>query len=193
MNTQTNQVTAAAKGPNALIHELQKEASKNKAFSDVCTVFALRERARAQVTVNSLKATMDSKKYTYSKDDLRHVIARLAALGIGTLHKDSKGRVRALVNVKYTLQSIGLAAVGKQLNLSGFKKPNRFSKVLVNTPLKSPNQIREQFAKTVEESKPVAKHIPGDKTVLVSTINGKTISIPLTDEQFLQFIGQLAK
>lgn len=158
--------------------ELKKEADKNKVFNDVCAVFALRERARSQVTVNALKAAMEKNGFTYAKDDYKDVIARLARLGVGKLNKDSKGRVRGLTDVKYTLQSIGLTAVGEKLNLAPFNARNKFTKL--PDIQESPTEIREAAVKTKQPD-----------TALVSKVNGKTIHIPLTQDQFTAFLSEL--
>ncbi len=174
--------TTTHKAPTQIATELKKEAEKNKAFEDVCTVFAMRERARSQVTINSLKAAMDKEGYKHDKDAYKDVISRLARLGVGKLHKDTKGRVRALTDVKYTLQSVGLSAVGEKLNVSPFRKSNRFS-ALPTKKAVTPSDIREATAQSVPKKDVI--------TALVSNINGKQIEIPLTQKQFTAFLAEL--
>jgi hypothetical protein len=123
-----------AREPNYLVSKLRNEVVNNEVFSAVMHKFALRQRARAQVTLHSLTQTMDKEGFKYTRADYVEVLKVLGGLGFGKLEYDSKKRLIALKNVNTTLQSIGKAAVGKgELKKVQFK--NKFN-TLTTMPLK---------------------------------------------------------
>lgn len=105
---------------------LREEAATNRVFRDICHVFALRERTRQQITMQSLKATLDKEKFSFSKKQLEDVLKFMAKIGIGTLIYDKRGALAALKGIRVTLQSIGLTALGKKEDLERFSTPPQF-------------------------------------------------------------------
>jgi len=95
-----------------IVEALRAECARNPILSAVCHVFAIRERARQQVTIGSLVLRMAQEGYKYTKGDYQNVLRFFANLGIGTLEFNPNNKeVRALKNIRLTLQSIGRAAV----------------------------------------------------------------------------------
>lgn len=104
-----------------IIAALKKEASTNPVFNSVCHVFAMRERARQQVTVPSLRFRMQVEGFDYTKEQYVNVLRYMASLGIGVLAFDRNKEVKALIQINITLQSIGNVAVGLGNKLDSFK------------------------------------------------------------------------
>lgn len=139
--------TSKPLSPAQVIDKLRTRASTDAVFHAVAEVFAMRERTRQQVTLQSLMATMLKEGYKFNKEQYTSVLAFMATLGLGTLERDNKGRIRALKGISITLQSIGLAAVSKKDNLAK-------------------NNIGTPFVKLPQEPKP-KKEIPAEKVAVV--------------------------
>lgn len=120
---QKREVSTKSKS-NDIVNRLRKEVESNPVFNAVMHKFALRERARAQVTLHSLTQTMTNEGYKYKREEYVGVLKTLGALGVGRLEFDSKNRLVALKDIKITLQSIGKAAIGggEQLNNTKFQR-----------------------------------------------------------------------
>ncbi len=123
-----------------VIETLRIMASKSKIANDVFHDFAARERARNQLTVDTLYYRMKAGGFTYSKDECRDVIKGLGSLGIGTLKTDTGGRVIALVNIKHTLQSIGKAAIAEKntAKLDDYNQRNKYTPIPVAKEVTAP-------------------------------------------------------
>lgn len=127
----------------SLIDNLKKEAQTNEAFNAVCHMFALRKRARNDVTVEALTRRMEKEGFKYTKEQYVDILKTMSKLGIGKLDSTASGKVRALKDVKMTLQSIGKAAVATS-DLRTFRKRNRFAAIdiprehLAETPKEEP-------------------------------------------------------
>lgn len=165
----------------SLATSIRALAETNRMFSDICTIFAMRERSRSQVTVNTLLRAVEEAKMKYNKQDCRKVLEILASYNIGLLVKDTKGRVRALINIKYTLQSLGLAAVGSNLNLKPFIARSNQAEL----PVEATKLVEKHNNSKPNQPKMVAK--------VVMSNGNETISIPLTNEQFMNFMADLTK
>lgn len=133
MQTQHNQAVPATRN---LASNIKAEASKNPVLFTVCEVFAHRQRTRQQITVASLQATMKKHRYNYSKEEIQRVIKIFADLGVGTIQHSSTGRVRALKNIKVTLQSLGAAAVDKGQKITAHRP--RLHQVSLAMPAEAP-------------------------------------------------------
>jgi len=90
---------------------IRQKAKVDIVFANTCQVWSLRDRARAEVTMSTLKLTMKRERFEYSHEQLASVLTFLADCGVGHLELDSKNRVVALRHIQVTLQSIGLAAI----------------------------------------------------------------------------------
>lgn len=114
-----------------VVAKLRDEASKNPTFNAVCHIFAMRERSRNRVTLNSLMATMKREGFVkFDKASYEGVLKLLADLNLGKLDYDIRGRLRSVKGIKVTLQSIGMSAVSKQDSLATVSEKDQ--------PLKQP-------------------------------------------------------
>lgn len=103
--------------PKDVVAMLRERANKSVAFNAMVHVFALRERTRQQITLANLFQVMLREGFRHTKLEYAKELEFMAALGIGKLEHDSKGRLRALKGIQVTLQSIGLAAAAKKDSL----------------------------------------------------------------------------
>ncbi len=119
-----------------VIETLRIMASKSKVANDVFHDFAARERARNQLTVDTLYYRMKAGGFNHSKDECRDVIKGLGTLGIGMLQMNSRGHITALVNIKHTLQSIGKAAIAERSatapKLESYTQRNKYSRLAMS-------------------------------------------------------------
>lgn len=177
-----------------VVELLRIEASNNACFKDVCHIFALRERARQQVTIASLTITMAKEGFKYSRDELAQVLKILAGLHIGYLDYDMKGRLRALKGIKVTLQSIGLAAISKKDGLDRYSLSPMFGKLplppedVVSKAVSVKKELEKETPKRQERSYPAS---------LVVTFETETVTftIPagITSKQLASMLSELYK
>lgn len=126
-----------------LTQRLHDEVLKDPTLNAVCSLFALRERSRKQVTLRNLSIVMYEEGFKFTRLDFERCLLFLASLGVGTLDRDIKGNIRSLKNIKFSLQNLGLAALGrtqdaKTLPFKDTRKPNGFPKPSVPTELPKP-------------------------------------------------------
>lgn len=114
-----------------LIETLKAEAPKDATLNAVLHMFAARERARAQVTLAALSNRMKEEGFSYDRADYARVLKLLANLGVGRLDTGQNGQVRALKDVKVTLQSIGNVSVGSGTTIEQLSFRNRFQRIPV--------------------------------------------------------------
>ncbi len=156
------------------IDSLKKEAAGNPVASAVFHMFAARERARQTVTVGALDQRMKSEGFEFDREEYVKILKLLANMGLGKIEVNSKGRVTALKDVKMTLQSIGMAAIGEKMNLAALKQRNRFSQL---------EGRAESLAETANVIKPrdgsAGAGFPVSITVVV---NGKPVNLRVPKE-----------
>lgn len=183
MNASANETTNRKQTPATVIAKLRAEAHSSPAFSAVCHVFAMRERARSQVTIHSLKLTMEREGFNFSRAEYERVFKTLSDAGIGKIETDSAGQIRSLKDIRVTLQSIGTVAVGKKERLETFRQRNTF----IDLPL-----VQAKLTQSVTIKKP-----QGYRVALQAIINGETVDFPLnftlTGEQICVLIQELQK
>lgn len=117
-----------------IIEGLRQEAATNSVSKAVLIMFALRQRARKNVTLHALQGRMKAEGFMYGKQQYEPVLKRMAQLGLGTLKKNPKGQIVALVDLQTTLKSIGEAACGNGEALSRFHQKNTFTALRVMPP-----------------------------------------------------------
>lgn len=148
------------------IEILRKEAAGNKAANALFHAFAVRQRARFRINMNTLVVKMKHEGYEYSSSDYAPVLKLMADLGFGSLDIDSKGRIKGLKDIKTTLQSIGKAACGEMGYLSPSKHRNRFLKIgTVQREAPKPTAIKSLEEINISMSvggKQVKVSMPGD-------------------------------
>jgi len=168
----------------SLVEELRRLAQR-PAFNAVCHVFAIRERARQQVTLNSLSLRMLEEGYKHGTKDYAQVLKDLAGLGIGNLEFDPKTKeIRALKNIKLTLQSIGKAAVGDVSKVDGFSPQHSYAAL----PVRAVPTITPAPEKAPEKSE---KKEADYRVKIVALINSKEIEFPLPLALTIKEIGEL--
>lgn len=146
-----------------LTKKLRAEVANSEAFKAVCHVFSQRERARSQVTIGALTLRMEHAGFHFKRSQYEEVLKSLASLGLGKL--DAKGnKVKALRDIRVTLQSIGQVAVGSQDTLDTFNRRNSF--------------VALQVPKTQAKAPP--KSDPKYPIAIVATIQGEQVSFPLS-------------
>ncbi len=180
-------------------NRLRDEAARNPVFSAVAHAFALRQRARQQITMARLKVAMASEGYEFTRVQLEQVLKFLASQNLGTLDYGPKGRVRALKNIKVTLQSIGLAAVAGKQSFERLRVPSKFIKLpetkevstadVFATPAPPPTHKVPPFT-------PADKHKSRQyQAAMTVTVDGEEIrfDIPkkVTMEQFFKILAGL--
>jgi hypothetical protein len=100
---------AQATPSDQLVRRIRTQAQMDVVFDNVCKLFANRQRARQDVTVQTLMLTTKAAGYNYSRDQHVGVLLFLNSVGVGDLERKN-GKVVALRNIKYNLQSLGAAA-----------------------------------------------------------------------------------
>jgi hypothetical protein len=200
MNAQANEnLSQRSKNPSPaighLIKSLREEAAKNDVFEATCLTFATRDRARKQVTVTNLKLTLAANNYTFTRQQVSDVLKFLADLGIGKLILDSKGNIVSLVEIKYTLQTIGLAALGQAEKVHVFKPQQRLMKLPGDNNMsknEAPVGKAHQTAPKVTGEAPLEPKYP---VKFVATIEGKQVEFwpgaKLTPDQIGKLIVKL--
>lgn len=133
------------KNPKEISLRLREEANKNKVFHSICGIFALRERTRRQISIVNLIMVTRKEGFEFTRVQLEDVLKFLASLGIGRLDYAKKNRLRALKDIRVTLQSIGLAALAKQETLTKFNIPTEF--MSLEKPVIESKGIKEETMK----------------------------------------------
>jgi len=111
-----------------MVEKLKVSCKTDKTLDAIMHVFALRERARSQVTLGGLAQRMKSAGFEYGREQYVKALTELASAGLGKLQKDSKGRVQALVEIKVALQSLGKAVLEKG-EPKPFKQRSTYQKI----------------------------------------------------------------
>lgn len=178
VSNKKNQINQRLFIPNDLTIKLRDEASKNPAFSAICHNFALRERSRSEITLTSLYKTMTKEGFNYDKGQYARAFRFLAALGIGDLYNDAKGRLRKLMHINVALQVIALAALSKDDSATRERpKLRAVPKAKIETKLQP--QIPER------------NPLDDDMSKISITSRGRTVTIILPNEQATKYLVQI--
>lgn len=167
-------------GSKNLVGQLRDRANKSPTFKNMAHVFAIRERTRQQISLNTLFMSMTKEGFKFSKADYARELEFLASVGIGRIDRDTKGRLRSLNGITVTLQSIGLASVSNKDKLEKFTPAIQFTKLpeILETPPASPKVPDE-----------------GVKALLIMEINGqrKTLAtfLDITPLDLLNLVVEL--
>lgn len=166
--------------------ESLKQMATKKVANDVFHAWALRDRTRQVVTVEALAQRMKKEGYDYPQHEYAAILRQLSNMGLGRLETGAGGKVRALKDVKLTLQSIGKAAVG-DAPLQGWHARNRFGHLIASTD-RAPELVQEPAPKPVEAPKTPSIAMG---VTLVLSVNGKAVTIPVPDGLTVQEVGAL--
>lgn len=176
-----------------VIDTLKQLANSDSVANAVFHMWALRERARHEVTVDGLHARMKKEGFTHAKQQYAPLLELMARLGFGKLYRDGKGNIVALREVRMTLQSIGRAVCGRELKpqLRPFKKKNIFQTMSLNREL----MVEPTPPKPIVPPKaPIALAEKGEITV---SFDSKSLTFPingdLSDEEIAFLINKFRK
>lgn len=127
---------------NELVKKLKKEAETNDCAKAVFLMWALRERARREVTVNTLSVSMTKQGFFYPVNRYRDLLKTLASFNLGKLKLDSKGKVVALIDVTARLQSVGKSAISQTpVRLERMQPPpSKYKNVVAAPPTPAASQ-----------------------------------------------------
>lgn len=151
-----------------VIESLKKEAATNPMAKAIFEMWCQRKRARNSVTVGALKQRMDGLGYKYPIAVYQNLLQFLAKLGFGKLESGPKGNIRALREVRTTLQSIGQTAIGETVKLETWKQRTKF------------NQIAAANKQAIEKAWSTPKF--DSKVTIATSINGKLVNIDIPKE-----------
>lgn len=156
-----------------VIVELQKEAANNPASNAALHVFALRTRTRNRIDLNSLYARMKREGFTnFTRDDYVPLVKTMAKLGLGVIVQNRINRIVGIKDIKYTLQSLGAAAIGKVEQLQNYP-------------------VRSRFISLVPKAAPAPKPMKLSAVSLEISINGKSVKIAVPEDLNQQDLAML--
>lgn len=189
-----NEAKVRPMSPADMVNAIRTEAIANPCLNAVCHIFAIRERARQQVTLSTLMLTTKAEGYNFSKEDHEAVLTFLAKLGLGKLETDGKGRIVALKGISVTLQSIGLAGISKMDTLNRFEPQHTFKPLTSEMQKAQPIAAQAVPLKTkaptpVEAPKTKAEEL--FKAALTLSIGGKPVEFELPKVETPEQLGQL--
>lgn len=169
---------------NQVVQTLKQQASDPVANA-VFHMWALRKRARNEVTINGLHARMKAEGFVHSKTQYEPLLKLMATLGLGKLSTDAKGRVIALREVKTTLQSLGRAVCET-------KSAPTLKRYQPKTKFRSLQLEHAEPVKASEET-PVTR---ADTSITV-TVDSKSMTFPIdkevSDEEAGYLVGKFIK
>lgn len=184
--------TSVRMSPKSMIEKLRAEVKVNPVLSAICHIFAVRERARQQVTIPALKQTMMKEGFDFKIADYEKALRFLANIGIGTLELDHNGKAKAIKGIRYTLQSLGAAAINENE-----KAPKRFAPRNQYADVPQPEQSVPRpppFAPPrVVQEEPMPRITPTkvSSVALTATINNMPVVFVIADEMEPSQLGQL--
>jgi len=111
------------------IEKLRDLAESNQTAHDMFVNFALRQRARGQITVAALHQKMHREGFNHSRQDYAVVLVRLQELGIGELVRSSRGRLIGINKISIKLQDLGRAVIEDQGSVRNHAPRSRYSPV----------------------------------------------------------------
>lgn len=171
--------------PKDIVEKLRNEAAKNPVFSAICHVFAIRERTRQQVTMGTLRIVMSQEGFNFESVRYEECLRFLADLGLGRLDFAPNGKVRALKDIRTTLQSIGQAALNTSPNgkLENFRPRAVFTNLPAPTPttpvIEAVKSSNGNGGKHVEEVVQKAKETQQQQTVAPKKVDSPRYSATL--------------
>lgn len=190
-----NQTEVLPKNHTQVAEALRKGAATNKAVHAMCLVFAVRERTRFQVNVGPVRLTLAQEGYHFSIKEIEDALTFFASLGVGKLHFDNKKRIKGLVEIRWTLQSIGKAALGEAATVARADRQRRYA----NLPGTMQQKTQEPVAAApapLKAAPPVEPALPTKHQVfLTATIGGREVQFPLpmrlTSDELVELIAEL--
>lgn len=137
-----------------IVEKLRTEAAHKPVFAAVAQMLSTRQRARGRVTLGALITTMTKTDHNFTREEYKSALSFLSRVGIGQLDYDIHGKMRSLKSIRFTLQSIGEAALGRTEKLEMFGvRPyvTADGKSAPKAPVAAPKKLDEVLKeKTVE-------------------------------------------
>lgn len=118
--TQTEYANLEDNLHSAIVEKLRMEAKNSPVFRSIAEVFTKRERTRGQITAAALAIKMTQTDRNISVQQCQEALAFLGRINCGRPYFDAKGEFKSLKLIKFTLQSIGMAALGETTKLDPF-------------------------------------------------------------------------
>lgn len=175
---------------NQIVESLRTEAKSNKVADCVFTVFTDRKRTRNVLTVNGLYQRMKAKNFDFSMHEYGEVLKFLSSLGLGTLELSKKGRVRALKDIKFTLQSIGQNALNGENGFEVASRKTHYSKM----PMKA---LQERVIKSVKAlaEEPIIQALSHKEITIAISGKDWKVSVPSNadEKELVKLINALIK
>ncbi len=101
---------------------LVAECESNPASHAVCSLFAIRERARGTVNLISLHNAMKAEGYKYEKKEYVAILALLVKAGAGVGVYNKRNELTGVKNITIKLQSIGAMAIKASSSIAHFRR-----------------------------------------------------------------------
>lgn len=115
-----------------MVEALRNKAKEDKVANAIFHMFALRDRSRSDVTIVGLSQAMKHEGFNFKRDEYQKFLRFLSSIGIGQLMQDSKNKVKGIKDIHLTLESIGRAAIGKEIaNLDAFVPRKKFNELII--------------------------------------------------------------
>lgn len=160
------------------IEVLKQAANKSQAIDAMMHDFALRERARSQVTLRAFYNRMKKAGFKHSSQDYAEGLKILAECGFGELRYNKRANVVGLFGVRTTLQSIGQAVIGKKRELKNYAPRNKYS------PLKA------EIVKQVDAKQAVIKSLGGVEKLVRTILNDTSVDADTRVQAALVLMGE---
>lgn len=167
------------------IQALRTKAKNDPVAKAVLTKWALRERARKEVRVNSLTQAMRNEGFEYQKREYADFLKYVGNLGLGKIERTGTGRLHRINDVEYTLQSIGQAALSDDPNvaLELYKKRNHFKPLASDRVIKTP-EVAPMKTPEAPTPAPYKAPEPPKTATLNVTVDGKPVRLNINPEEY---------
>ena len=171
------------------IMTLKQAASKSQAINDMFHDFAMRERARGQVTVRAFYNRMKKQGFVHTSQQYADGLKVMAECGFGELRYNKRGNIVGLFDVRTTLQSIGEAVVGKKGQLKTWGPRNKYSPIKVTHP-SSKQSVPEESKTPVYEKEKVLRALGGVDNLIRTILNDTSVDADARVQAALVLMGE---
>lgn len=152
-----------------IAEKLQTEVKNSPAFKAIAELFTKRERARSRLTLNALTATMIRTGHKFSREECKAVLLFIARIGCAVGDYDARSSLRGIKSIRFTLQSIGLVALGRSQLLEPFgvrssAAPAPTPQTVAETIGTNRNSVGIRLQVTLDDSNHVSFELPNKIT-----------------------------
>ncbi len=175
-----------------VIETLRKKAGVDPVANAVFHMWAVRQRTAPSISIMSLVYRMKKEGFKFHKQQYAELLEFLASVGLGRLERSSKGRVKALKDIRFTLQSIGSAAVSRTGTFSHRKNRNRYQEL--------PQRVEQAIETVVKASTAAVEEAPKAEVTkglvkglsLTFQVNGKPLRVHLPKDFTTEDLHELS-